>query len=140
MSLNINRELREIAKIVCRDLRHKPTNAENLLWKKIRNRNFLSKKFLRQHPIFIDTIGKESFYVADFYCHEEKLVIELDGKIHQYSQEKDDLRTEIIKEKGLSVIRFKNEEVENNIDEVLKVLERIITHPCLSGRQAKSLS
>ena len=62
----------------------------------------------------------------------------INGKSENHIEEYD-LRTEIIQEKGLTVIRFTNEEIENNIEEVLKALAKKITHPCLSGRQAKSL-
>ena len=72
MSLNKSRELREVAKKICRDLRKNSTIAENKFWERLRNRKFLGKKFYRQYPLFFDTLGKESFYVADFYCHEEK--------------------------------------------------------------------
>ena len=71
MSLNKNKELREIAKTSCRELRKNSTNAEKDFWNIVRNRKFLGKKFYRQYPIFFDLLGKESFYIADFYCHEE---------------------------------------------------------------------
>ncbi len=129
MSLNKNKELREIAKIRCRDLRRNSTKAENIFWNKVRNRKFLGRKFYRQHPIFFDLLGKESFYIADFYCHEEKLVVELDGKIHDLQIENDKLRTGIIEEKGIKVLRFNNNEIEKNIDEVFGVIEKLITQP-----------
>jgi len=87
----------------------------------------MGKKFYRQYPLFFDTLGKESFYVADFYCHEEKLVVELDGKIHQYQRENDKLRTDTLENKGIQVIRFKNEDVENDIYKVLNIIEKTIT-------------
>ncbi len=59
-------------------------------------------------------LGKETFYVADFYCHQAKLVIELDGGIHQKQKDKDNLRTEIIGIKGIKVLRFNNEEILKN--------------------------
>ena len=74
MSLNNKRELREIAKIKCRELRRKSTNAEKIFWQRVRNRKFLGMKFYRQYPIFYDLNGKESFYIADFYCHDEKMI------------------------------------------------------------------
>ena len=80
MSLNIKKQLVEVAKVVCRDLRKNSTNAEKLFWQAVRNKKFEERKFLRQHPFFHDVTGKETFFVADFYCHEEKLIIELDGK------------------------------------------------------------
>jgi very-short-patch-repair endonuclease len=129
MSLNKNKELREIAKRSCRELRKNSTNAEKMFWNKVRNHKFLGKKFYRQYPIFFDLLGKESFYIADFYCYEEKIVVELDGKIHDYQKENDKLRTEVINNKGIEVIRFSNYEVENDIDGVLYLLEKALTHP-----------
>lgn len=123
MSLNKKRELTEIAKLICRDLRKNSTEAEKILWNKLRNRKLDDKKFLRQHPIFYDLTVTESFFVADFYCSEEKLIIELDGHYHKYRLKEDEERTEILNMLGLRVIRFSNEDVFNNIDNVLKLIE-----------------
>jgi len=120
MSLNNKAKLVEIAKVVCRELRKRETDAEEILWKKLRNRKLLNKKFYRQYPLFYDLTGKESFFVADFYCYEAKLIIELDGEIHKYKLKEDKSRTDILNMLGLKVIRFKNEEVERNIDGVLE--------------------
>ena len=87
----------------------------------------MGRKFYRQHPIFFDLLGKESFYIADFYCHEEKLVVELDGKIHDLQIENDKLRTGIINTKGIEVIRFTNDEIENDIKKVLCGIEKLLT-------------
>lgn len=84
MSLNRKNKLLEVAKTVCRELRKNSTKVEKILWEYLRNRNLLNKKFYRQYPLFYDLTGRESFFVADFYCHEEKLVIELDGEYHKY--------------------------------------------------------
>jgi very-short-patch-repair endonuclease len=83
MSLNKEKELREIAKIVCRDLRKRSTKAEQIIWEVVRNHKLDTKKFYRQYPIFYDITGKEPFFIADFFCFEEKLVIELDGATHK---------------------------------------------------------
>ena len=121
MSINRIKELAETAKIVCRDLRRNSTPAEELLWGgAIRNRKLDGKKFLRQHPLFYDITGKESFFIADFYCHEEKLIIELDGVYHKYRLREDKERTKILNFLGIKVIRFKNEEVLKNLERVLK--------------------
>ena len=123
MSLNSKRKLIEIAKIVARDLRRNSTQAENIFWEAVRNRKFCNKKFYRQFPIYYDLAGKESFFVADFYCYEEKLVIELDGIIHQYHLKEDKDRSEIINYLGIKVLRFKNEEVINNLPKVLEEIK-----------------
>jgi very-short-patch-repair endonuclease len=102
-------------------LRDNPTEAEKVLWEKLRLKQ-LGVKFRRQHPINI--------YIADFYCHEKKLVVEVDGGYHLTSDQKeyDELRTENIKEYGIEVIRFKNEEVLNEIDKVVKEIRDVIAH------------
>ena len=103
-------------------LRKNATPAEKLLWKYLRNRQLDDRKFLRQHPIIYQNIKNNlDFFIPDFYCHEEKLVIELDGKIHLKTIERDKMRDNILSEFGLRVIRFKNEELED----LENVLERI---------------
>ena len=80
--------------------------------------------------MFYDLTGKESFFVADFYCYEKRIIIELDGEIHKYKLQEDKNRTDILDKLGLKVIRFKNEEVEGNIDKALeKIKEELMTHP-----------
>ncbi len=98
-------------------LRKNMTDAEQILWGylKAKPNGF---KFRRQHPLGI--------YIADFYCHKLKLVIELDGSIHDNEEVKhnDGIRQKLIEEEGMIVVRFKNEEVMNNIQKVLAQLEQ----------------
>jgi len=122
MSLNRKRELNEIAKVICRDLRKNSTMAEKIFWEAVRNKRFVGKKFYRQYPLFYDITGKESFFIADFYCHPEKLVVELDGIIHKYRLKKDKKREKILNYLGLNIIRFRNDEVLSNLDGVLSRL------------------
>jgi very-short-patch-repair endonuclease len=136
MSLNRKKELSLIAKEFCRNLRLNQTNFEKSIWGIVRNRKLLGRKFLRQHPIFYDLLGKESFYISDFYCHELKLVIEIDGKIHDYNKENDKQRDLIMGLLGLNVLRFKNDEIEDSSSNVIKKIENSIieldnklTHP-----------
>jgi len=139
MSLNNRQELVEIAKVVCRDLRKRSTKAEDTLWEYLRNRKLLNKKFYRQYPLFYDLTGKESFFIADFYCYEAKLIIELDGEIHKYKLKEDKSRTDILKMLGLKVIRFKNKEIEGNLNFVLeKIKEELLTHPNPSLRKRRT--
>ncbi len=126
MSLNKKRELSQIAKVICRDLRKRSTEAEQVLWEVLRNRKLINKKFLRQHPLFYDLTGKESFFISDFYCHEAKLVIELDGEYHNYRLKEDKQRTEIINYLGITVIRFKNEEVINDLEKVINEITKYL--------------
>lgn len=97
-------------------LRKRMTKAERLLWEELRNKKFQSLKFRRQNPI--------SRFIVDFYCHQLKLVVELDGEIHQRKnvRENDKIREGELVEFGLTVIRFGNEEVLNDTSEVLKKL------------------
>ena len=96
------------------------------MWQKLRGRKFHSLKFLRQHPIIYERInGKPLFFIPDFYCSEKKLIIEIDGKIHEFKKEYDNRREEILSNMELQIIRFKNEEL-NNIADVLKRLEIFI--------------
>jgi len=100
--------------LLARDLRKNQTQAEELLWKELRGRRFMGYKFLRQHPVFyrIDK-GWVEFFIADFYCRELKLIIELDGGIHDSRKEYDEERDEKLNAKGLKVIRIKNERVHD---------------------------
>src|SRR3990172_9803598 len=126
MSLSRDNNLVEIAKLVCRELRKNSTKAERKFWDKVRNKQFLGKKFYRQYPIFHDITGKETFFVADFFCFDEKLIIELDGKYHRYRLQEDKERTKILDRLGLRVIRFSNEEITNNLEEVLLKLKKTL--------------
>ncbi|MDD4373691.1 MAG: DUF559 domain-containing protein [Bacteroidales bacterium] len=112
----------EIKAIVQR-LRNNLTSEEKILWNKLRNRQLLGRKFVRQTAYIYEKSDKGDYYffVPDFYCREEKLVIELDGKIHEYQKERDYRRDEILKQNGLKVLRFKNEEIA----QIDTILERI---------------
>ncbi len=109
-------EIKEIA----RNLRKNQTTAEGILWSLLRNRSFMNKKFVRQYPLIYESRKNDhQFYVADFYCHEHKLVIELDGKIHEYQKRRDYNRDQVINSMGLCVLHIKNEELDN-IEKVKK--------------------
>ncbi len=102
------------------ELRNRMTNAEEILWNAI-HINEWHLKFRRQHPL--------ANYIVDFYCHGVKLVIELDGRIHDEDEIKrnDSARETHLKEFNLTVLRFKNEEVINDTKSVLeKIKETII--------------
>ena len=106
-------------------LRENPTNAETVLWGYLKQRP-LGQKFRRQHPIGI--------YIADFYCHALKLVIEVDGDIHADPEvaERDKRRQIDLEQDGLTVIRFKNEEVEKKLEDVIKEIEKQITNALIA--------
>jgi len=112
---------------LCRELRKKQTPAEELLWQNLRNRNFNKLKFLRQHPICVQSLfGKNLYYIPDFYCHKAKLVIEADGPIHLFKTEYDKNRDEVLAGLGLTILRFTNDEVLNELDKVLDVVSKKI--------------
>ncbi len=94
-------------------MRAAPTVAENHLWHFIR-KQALGVKFRRQHVF--------DRFIVDFYCHEVRLVIEVDGVIHEYTQEEDAIRQEFLESLGLRVLRFTNGEV---LQYTQAVLERI---------------
>ena len=108
---------------LCRELRKKQTPAEQLLWEQLRNRKLLDKKFLRQHPICVySAFGKSLYYIPDFYCHEAKLVIEADGPVHLFKKQYDKNRDEVLTGLGLTILRFTNENIINDLDGVLNVI------------------
>ncbi len=99
------------------------TEAERVLWSKLRNRQFHGLKFRRQYGI-----GE---YIADFYCPALRLVVELDGGQH-YSEEGsayDRLRAEYMAAMGIRTVRFPNNEVLKNLTGVLAELERWVEEP-----------
>jgi very-short-patch-repair endonuclease len=102
-----------------RELRKSETEAEQKLWFLLRNRQLKQKKFRRQHAV--------ASYVLDFYCHECKLAIELDGEHHAAAETKDydSGRTLLLNEHGITVLRFWNEEVLNETE---KVMEKVVRY------------
>ena len=103
------------------DLRQGMTQAEKLLWKRLRNRQVKGYRFRRQHPI--------KDLIVDFFCYEARLVIELDGAVHNdpYQNERDKERTKILQNLGLSELRFSNMEVFNNLDNVVSRIAEKLT-------------
>jgi very-short-patch-repair endonuclease len=96
------------------------TETEALLWQELRGKKINGYKFRRQHPV--DT------FIADFYCHEKKLVIEIDGEYHYQNDQPqyDAWRTEILENLGITVIRFSNYEVENEIEKVKNLIKELL--------------
>lgn len=109
-----------------RELRKRQTPSEDLLWRNLRNRKLNGVKFLRQHPvIYENNNGSYQFFIPDFYCVEKKLVVELDGKIHDFQKEYDKNRDIILSELGLTVLRFKNEELKD-VEQVLNKIKQYL--------------
>lgn len=102
-----------------RELRQDSTDAEKLLWAELRNRRLKGLKFRRQHPL--------DKFIVDFYCNEKKLVVELDGAVHdeKINKDYDEARTALLAGLNVFVLRFRNEEVINNMKEVLKKISEV---------------
>ena len=101
---------------LAKKLRNNVTNEEMILWGTLKVK-FPTLKFRRQHPI--------SNYIADLYCHSKKLVIEIDGSIHNLEEVKlnDMQRQKDLEDLGIIVLRFTNKEIRNNIGQVLQIIE-----------------
>jgi very-short-patch-repair endonuclease len=102
---------------LAKELRKEETEAEKILWEKLNKNQLLGLQFRRQHPI--------NMFIADFYCAKLKLVIEVDGCIHEIPeyQDHDIGRSEILNDFGITVIRFTNEQIMNEIDYTLEQIE-----------------
>ena len=110
---------RKYLKLFRRILRKRMTPAEAYLWKCLKSRQLCNRRFNRQFSI--------ENYIVDFYCHQERLVIELDGAVHftPTAQEKDRIRDERLRNLGYTVLRFENKMV---FDKLAFVLGEIETH------------
>ena len=103
-----------------RDLRKNMTEAEGVLWKRLRRKSMLGVKFRRQQII-------EGF-IADFFCETSKLVVEVDGEIHELSDQKkkDEHRRNVFAARGLKELRFSNKRVLTDINGVLQEINGMI--------------
>ncbi|WP_289501032.1 endonuclease domain-containing protein [Gloeocapsopsis sp. IPPAS B-1203] len=95
-----------------RHLRQNLTPTEKILWQALRNRQLKGLRFRCQHAV--------CSFIVDFYCAECRLVVELDGEIHNQQLDYDNARTEQLQRFGLRVIRFRNQEVMTNLEWVLQ--------------------
>ena len=109
----VTKEIRQL-------LRKTETPTERILWKYLRKKQLDGYRFRQQHGY--------GPYILDFYCPELKLCIELDGKVHDLPtiQQKDKDRTEFLNENKIYVLRFRNEEIEQNIEKVLSDIRNYI--------------
>jgi phosphoribosylformylglycinamidine synthase subunit PurQ / glutaminase len=108
--------------LAARELRQRPTPAEDKLWEALRGRRLAGLKFRRQHPF--------GPFVLDMFCVEHQLVIEVDGSIHRKPEQTiyDAARTEYLMERGLHLLRFTNDEVEHHLPKVLnRILQNIVS-------------
>ena len=117
LNFGAKREIFENAK----ELRKSQTEAEKALWEVLRSRRYDGLKFRRQHPV--------NQFILDFYCHEYLLGIEVDGSVHESDEAKeyDRNRTAVLEDLGLTIIRFKNEEVLAHLSKVLaEIRENVV--------------
>ena len=113
MFYGAKRDIFEKAKM----LRENMTVAEKQLWSRL-NGSQLGVRFIRQHPIDI--------FIADFYCHQYKLIVEIDGEYHKGQLYYDEGRTAELERFGITVIRFTNEEVMVDLDRVVEEIKNIL--------------
>ena len=102
-----------------RMLRENMTACEKILWERLKGKQILGLRFRRQHPIFI--------FIVDFYCHEARLVVEIDREIHDQQTEYDDGRTAEMEQFYIEVIRFRNYEIEQDIENVINKITNRVT-------------
>jgi very-short-patch-repair endonuclease len=110
--------------------RNNPTEAEKLLWEHLRKFRSEGFVFRRQHPIV--------FFIADFYCHKIKLIIEVDGNYHsiEKTHEYDESRSGELERYGITILRFGNEEIINDLKQVISRIHLKIdelSSPALTG-------
>ena len=103
------------------ELRQNLTPSEAFLWSHLKAKQFHNLRFTRQHSI--------GYYIVDFYCAKLKLIIELDGEVHNNSvqAEKDQIRTNYLSSLGYTVLRFENKMVFDNLSSVFKSIEECIS-------------
>jgi very-short-patch-repair endonuclease len=104
-----------------RTLRKHPTRAEDILWQRLRGSRFHAAKFRRQVPF--------DRYVVDLYCHAAKLVVEIDGRQHDWHAEYDAGRTEALARMGLNVVRVGNDDVCGKLDAALERIHEAMRLP-----------
>ena len=105
-------------KLLARKLRANSTKSEIYLWMSIKNKS-LGYQFHRQVPI--------DEYIVDFYCHELKLAIEVDGYTHDYNFQQDEFRQSKLQNAGIRVVRFSDEDIIKHKNDVIRALQIIIT-------------
>lgn len=100
-----------------RELRNRATEEENILWEELRNSK-IGYKFRRQHSF--------GGYILDLYCAKKRLIIEIDGGIHQSVSHKeyDEVRDKYFEELDYKVLRFKNSEIKSNLEEVISKIKK----------------
>jgi very-short-patch-repair endonuclease len=99
-------------------LREQTTQSEEILWKKLKGKQIFGLRFRRQHPI--------DLFIADFYCHKVRLVVEIDGEIHNFQREYDIGRTAELEKFDIKVIMFSNKEVILDVEKELSKIKMTV--------------
>lgn len=111
---------------LARELRNNPTESEKILWEQLRKRRLSGYRFVRQKPfIYEQNQDKRFFFIADFYCAEKKLVIEVDGSAHEYQEYYDYPRDLVLEKLGVKTLRISNDEL-NDIEVVRRKILNIL--------------
>jgi very-short-patch-repair endonuclease len=116
---NVPLELLERLRNVAREFRKEPTASEAVLWRAIRGRALEGRKFRREQPI--------GPFVVDFYCPAERLVVEVDGGVHESQVDKDRARQECLEALGLRFVRLPAAQVANNLSSALDTIRQAFT-------------
>ena len=105
---------------LAREFRKNPTESEDVVWQMLRNRQIKNLKWRRQQVIY--------GYIADFYCAELKVVLEIDGSVHENEDVKayDEFRTSVFESKGIRVFRLKNEDCDKQ--HLTELIENIVNN------------
>ena len=124
-----NMKIPEKIKQVTRELRNNMTSSEVILWNHIKNWN-LWVSFLRQKPIYIFTDGNwlERFIIPDFICYKNKIIIEVDGSVHNLKEVYilDKVKERYLQKQWFKIIRIKNEDIKTNISTVINIIKSYI--------------
>jgi very-short-patch-repair endonuclease len=107
---------------LARQLRNRSTKAEIKLWNFLKRKQLMSYDFHRQKPV--------DNYIVDFFCNKLRLAIELDGYTHGFEEvfERDEVKAQKLRELGITVLRFTDDDVMNNIDNVLRSIQEFILY------------
>jgi very-short-patch-repair endonuclease len=120
LGVSTGRRIRDAKLEVAKKMRREMTPGERCFWNAVRGRKLHGLKFRRQQVI--------DGFIADFYCNELRLIVEIDGGVHEVQKDYDSLRDRIIARNDIAVIRFANDDVVNRFEGVAKRIEALL-HP-----------
>ena len=123
MSVIYNKKLKRFA----RELRLNSTPGEILLWSKLlKNRQMYGYRFNRQFPMQVSYENQTIDIIVDFICRKLKLIIEIDGYSHNFKFDKDKKRDYLLEKNGYTVLRFSEQEVKKDFDNVQRAIEQTV--------------